>query len=66
MTEIKKDYTAAFVDEEIKDDLIKEVKQKIETENDFAIDYKVQLLVKNLIKENVIKYETPNKVRKKF
>jgi len=66
MTEIKKDYTAAFVDEEIKDDLIKEVKQKIETENDFAIDYKVQLLVKNLIKENVIKYETPNKVRKKI
>lgn len=66
MTEIKKDYTAAFVDEEIKNDLIKEVKQKIETENDFSIDYKVQLLVKNLIKENVIKYEAPDKVRKRI
>ncbi|MDT3696125.1 MAG: hypothetical protein ROY99_06995 [Ignavibacterium sp.] len=66
MTEIKKDHIAAFVDGEIKDELIEEVEKKIEAESDFAIEYKVQLLVKSLVKENVIKYEAPTNVRKRI
>lgn len=51
-TEIRKEFSAAFVDEEIKDDnIFEKTKQKIETDNEFAVDYKIQLLVRNLIKE---------------
>ncbi len=67
MIEIKDDYLAALTDNEIADELLKkETEQKIESDDDFAFDYKIQLFVKHLIKEKVIKYETPVKVRKKI
>lgn len=67
MMEIKKDYIAAFVDGELSDETIKfEVEQKIQSDNNFAVDYKVQLLVKNLIKENLVYHSTPEKVRSKI
>ena len=67
MMEMRKDYTAAFLDGEISDEIIRtEVQQRIKTDNDFAIDYKVQLLVKNLIKEKISYRHAPEKVRAKI
>ena len=67
MMEMRKDYTAAFVDEEIQDELLRQdVKHRIDSDKDFAIDYKVQLLVKNLIREKVSHRHAPAKVRLKI
>jgi len=67
MMEIRKDYTAAFIDDEISDEVIRqEVKQRIETDDNFAIDYKVQLLIKSLIKEKISHRSAPAKVRAKI
>ncbi|HQJ46445.1 MAG TPA: hypothetical protein PK195_07375 [Ignavibacteriaceae bacterium] len=66
-TEIRKEFSAAFLDEEIKDEnIFEKTKQKIVTDNKFAVDYKIQLLVRNLIKEKIIHQKTPAKVEKKI
>jgi hypothetical protein len=67
MMDIKKDMVTALVDGEITDTTLKkEILDKIESDNDFAIEYKVQSLVKSLIKEKVVFQKTPNKVRVKI
>ena len=67
MMDIRKDYTAAYIDGEITDEIIRnEVKNRIESDKDFAIDYKVQLLVKSLITERISHRTAPNKVRAKI
>jgi hypothetical protein len=64
MMEIKLDMIDAYIDGEIKDDLVKqEVLSKINSDKDFAVEYRVHSLVKNLIHEKVVYQQTPAKVR---
>lgn len=66
MTEFRKDIVTALVDEEIIDPVFKQESfSKIESDESLAIDYKAQLLIKNLVKEKVIWKTTPNKVKAK-
>jgi len=67
MMDIKLDMIDAFIDGEIKDELLeKELLSRINTDKDFAIEYRVHSLVKNLIKEKVVYQQTPSKVRAKI
>ena len=67
MMDMKKDIVTALVDGEITDTTLKkEILDKIESDNDFAIEYKVQSLIKNLVKEKVVFQKTPDKVRVKI
>jgi len=64
MMDIKLDMIDAYIDGEIKDELIeKELLSRINTDKDFAIEYNVHSLVKNLIKEKVVYQQTPAKVK---
>ena len=67
MMEITKDMITALVDGEVTDaDVKQEIFSKIESDKDFAIDYKMQGLVKNLIKEKVVFQKTPDRVKAKI
>ena len=67
MTEIRKDIITALVDDEIKDSVLKqEIISKIESDKDFAIEYKVHSVIKSLVKEKVAFQKTPDKVRVKI
>lgn len=67
MMEITKDMITALVDGEVTDaDVKQEIFSKIESDKDFAIDYKMQGLIKNLIKEKVVFQKTPNRVKAKI
>lgn len=67
MMDIKLDMIDAYIDGEIKDELLeKEILSKINNDNNFAIEYRVHSLVKNLIKEKVVYQQTPLKVRAKI
>jgi hypothetical protein len=67
MMDIKLDMIDAYIDGEIKDELLeKEILSKINNDNNFAIEYRVHSLVKNLIKEKVVYQQTPLKVRVKI
>jgi len=64
MMDIKLDMIDAYIDGEIKDELLeKELLLRINTDKDFAIEYNVHSLVKNLIKEKVVYQQTPAKVK---
>lgn len=63
----KKDLTAALVDNEIHDqELKRNLLKEIETNADLNYEFKVQALVKNIIKEKVHFLETPEKVQNKI
>ncbi len=67
MMDMKKDMVTALVDGEITDTIYKqEIFNRIESDKDFAIEYKIQLLIKNLVKEKVVFQKTPEKVRVKI
>ena len=67
MMDIKLDMIDAYIDGEIKDELLeKEILSRINNDNNFAIEYRVHSLVKNLIKEKVVYQQTPVKVRAKI
>lgn len=65
--EMKKEIISAYIDGEVKDEqLEKEILSKINSDNDFAIEYRVHSLVKTLVKEKVAFKQTPVKVRAKI
>jgi hypothetical protein len=65
--EMNKDMVTALVDGEVTDASFKqEILSTIESDKDFAIEYKVQSLIKNLVKEKVVIQNTPDKVRVKI
>jgi hypothetical protein len=65
--ELDKDIITAFVDGEIKDEnLYNDILAKIESDKEFAIDFKMQSLIKYICKEKVVFQTTPDKVRKKI
>lgn len=67
MMDMKTDMITALVDGEVTDTILKqEILIKIESDNDFAIDYKVQSFIKNLVKEKVVFQKTPEKVKAKI
>jgi hypothetical protein len=67
MMEMNKDIISAYIDGEVKDELLeKEILSRINTDTDFAIEYRVHSLVKNLVKEKVAFKQTPVKVRAKI
>lgn len=67
MMEMNKDIISAYIDGEVKDELLeKEILSRINTEKDFAIEYRVHSLVKTLVKEKVAFKQTPVKVRAKI
>lgn len=66
MNEFRKDFITGLVDGEINDSSLKqEIIARIESDKSLLIDYKVQLLVKNLVKEKIIWKPTPDKVKVK-
>ena len=67
MMEMTKDMITAFVDGEITDANLKQaIYSRIESDKDFAIEYKVQSLIKNLVKEKVVFQKTPTRVKAKI
>jgi hypothetical protein len=67
MMEMTKDMITALVDGEITDANLKQkLFSKIESDKEFAIDFKMQSLIKNLIKEKVVFRKTPDKVKAKI
>lgn len=67
MMEMNKDIISAYIDGEVKDALLeKEILSRINTDKDFAIEYRVHSLVKTLIKEKLVFKQTPTKVRAKI
>jgi hypothetical protein len=65
--EMNKDIISAYIDGEVKDALLeKEILSRINTDKDFAIEYRVHSLVKTLVKEKVAFKQTPAKVRAKI
>lgn len=67
MMEMTKDMITAFVDGEITDANLKQaIYSRIESDKDFAIEYKVQSLIKNLVKEKVVFQKTPIRVKAKI
>ncbi|MFO7526343.1 MAG: hypothetical protein R6W68_12905 [Ignavibacteriaceae bacterium] len=66
MEKFSKDLTAALVDNELQDEVLKnKLIEQMESDADLKYDYMVQSLVKNLIHEKVRFQETPEKVRKR-
>ena len=64
MMDIKLDMIDAYIDGEIKDELVKqEILSRIQNDNNFAIEYSVHSLIKNLVKEKLVYHQTPAKVR---
>lgn len=64
MDRISKDYTAALVDDEIKDETLRnQLAAELNTDADLRYDFMVQSLVKNLIREKVRFRETPEDVK---
>lgn len=67
MMEMNKDIISAYIDGEVKDELLeKEILSRINNDKDFAIEYRVHSLVKTLIKEKVTYKQTPIKVKAKI
>jgi hypothetical protein len=67
MMDIKLDMIDAYIDGEIKDELVKQdVLSRIQIDNNFAIEYRVHSLVKNLVKEKLTYHQTPARVRAKI
>lgn len=67
MMDIKLDMIDAYIDGEIKDKALEqEILSRINNDNNFAIEYKVHSLVKNLVKERLVFKQTPVKVRAKI
>ena len=67
MMEMKLDMIDAYIDGEIKDELVKqEILSRIQNDNNFAIEYSVHSLIKNLVKEKLVYHQTPAKVRVKI
>lgn len=67
MMEINKYMLTALVDGEVTDANVKQaIFSKIESDKDFAIDFKVQSLVKELVKEKVVFQKTPDRVKAKI
>jgi len=67
MMEIKLDMIDAYIDGEIKDELIKkEILTRINNDKDFEIEYRVHSFVKSLVKEKIVYQQTPAKVRAKI
>lgn len=67
MMEMTIDMITALVDGEITDaDVKQELFSKIASDKEFAIDFKMQSVVKNLIKEKVVFQKTPDKVKAKI
>jgi hypothetical protein len=65
--EMNKDMVTALVDGEVTDaSFKKEIFSTIESDKDFANEYKVQSFIKNLVKEKVVIQNTPDKVRVKI
>ncbi|MBK7629330.1 MAG: hypothetical protein IPJ23_01100 [Ignavibacteriales bacterium] len=65
--EINKYMLTALVDGEVTDANVKQaIFSKIESDKDFAIDFKVQSLVKELVKEKVVFQKTPDRVKAKI
>jgi hypothetical protein len=65
--EITKDMLTALVDGEIIDTNVKQaIYSKIETDKDFEIDYKIQSLIKAIVREKVIFQKTPDRVKAKI
>ncbi|HSL88342.1 MAG TPA: hypothetical protein VK870_03480 [Ignavibacteriaceae bacterium] len=64
--DIRKDLTAALVDNELHDEVLKnQLVSQIETDSDLRYDYMVQNLVKTLIKDKVSYQAIPEKVKSK-
>lgn len=64
--EFRKDIITALVDGEINDPVVKQdILSRIDADESLAIDYKAQLLIKNLVKEKVAWKTTPDKVKAK-
>lgn len=64
MDEFRKDLVTALVDGETNDPVLKQdILSKIESDESLAIDYKAQLLLKNLVKEKVLWKAIPNRVK---
>ena len=67
MMEMNKDIISAYIDGEVKDELLeKDILSRINNDQDFAIEYRVHSLVKTLIKEKVTYKQTPVKVKAKI
>lgn len=67
MMDIKLDMIDAYIDGEIKDELVKQdVLSRIQIDNNFAIEYRVHSLVKSLVKEKLTYQQTPARVRAKI
>lgn len=67
MMEMNKDIISAYIDGEVKDKLLeKEILSRINSDNDFAVEYRIHSLVKNLIKDKVAFKQTPLKVKAKI
>jgi len=67
MMEINKEIISAFIDGEILDEnLRKDVLSKIESDRDFAIEFKIHSLVKNICREKIAFKRTPEKVKAKI
>lgn len=67
MDEIRKDLTAALVDNELHDEGLKsQLVSRMETDADLKYDYKVQSLVKNLIREKYVSEKHLKKCVKKY
>jgi hypothetical protein len=67
MMDIKLDMIDAYIDGEIKDELIKkEILTRINNDKDFEIEYRVHSFVKSLVKEKIVYQQTPDKVRAKI
>lgn len=67
MMDMKLDMIDAYIDGEITDkSLEQEILSKINNDDNFAIEYRVHSLVKNLVKEKLVFKHTPAKVRAKI
>jgi hypothetical protein len=65
--EMNIDIIDAYLDGEVKDEILAQnILSRIKNDNDFAIEYRVHSLVKNLVKEKVVYQQTPAKVRAKI
>jgi hypothetical protein len=66
MAEFRRDIVTALVDDEVNDPVFKEeIFSRIDSDESLAIDYKAQLLIKNIVKEKVAWKKTPAKVKSK-
>jgi hypothetical protein len=65
--EMNKDIISAYIDGEVKDKLLeKEILLRINSDKDFAVEYRLHSLVKTLVKDKVAFKQTPVKVKAKI